>query len=278
MRRLIAKRVRKEYEEEQTKARALKKIPHLRTLPNYWSIRTFTASTTRRTRWTRDCRARNWRSLPTVWCGCRTASICTPKLAKLLEQRAEMGHGKRAVDYGFAEALAFASLVLEGTPIRLTGQDSQRGTFNQRHAVLIDTETEHNYLPLSHLSRQQAFCEIHNSPLSEAGCVGFEYGFSRDYPEALVLWEAQFGDFANGAQVIIDQFISASEDKWNSAVRAGAAAAARVRGPGAGALQRADRAFLQLAAEDNLQICQPSTPRSIFTCCGGKRGASGGNR
>src|SRR6476646_1241170 len=94
-----------------------------------------------------------------------------PKVAKLLEQRAEMGHGKRAVDYGFAEALALGSLVLEGNPVRLTGQDSQRGTFNQRHAVLIDTETEHNYLTLSHLSRQQAFCEIHNSPLSEAACV-----------------------------------------------------------------------------------------------------------
>src|SRR6202030_10882 len=95
-----------------------------------------------------------------------------PKIVKLLEQRAEMGRGKRAVDYGFAEALAFGSLVEEGTPIRLTGQDSQRGTFNQRHAVLIDTQPEHNYLTLSHLSRQQAFCEIHNSPLSEVACVG----------------------------------------------------------------------------------------------------------
>src|SRR5207244_6244222 len=92
------------------------------------------------------------------------------------------------------------------------GQDSQRGTFNQRHAVLVDTVNEHDYLPLSHLSPTQAFCEIYNSSLSEAGCLGFEYGFSRDYPEALVLWEAQFGDFANGAQVIIDQFISRSEE------------------------------------------------------------------
>src|SRR5260370_931971 len=103
----------------------------------------------------------------------------------------------------------------EGNPIPLTGQDTQRGTFNQRHAVLVEPVTEHDYLPLCHLSPNQAFCEVYNPSLSEAGCLGFEYGFSRDYPEALVLWEAQFGDFANGAQVIIDQFISAGEDKWN---------------------------------------------------------------
>ena len=117
--------------------------------------------------------------------------------------------------YGFAESLAFGSLLLEGTPLRLTGQDTQRGTFNQRHAVLVDTESEDTYVPLANLSPGQPFCEIYNSSLSEAGCLGFEYGFSRDYPEALVLWEAQFGDFVNGAQVIIDQFISAGEDKWD---------------------------------------------------------------
>src|SRR6202007_706949 len=100
-----------------------------------------------------------------------------------------------AIDYGFAELLASGSLVLEGNPVRLTGQDSQRGTFNQRHAALVDTQTEQEYLPLAHLALDQAFCEIHTSSLSEGGCLGFEYGFSRDYPEALVLWEAQFGDF-----------------------------------------------------------------------------------
>ena len=137
-----------------------------------------------------------------------------PKVKKLLEQRAEMGTGKRPVDYGMAEALAFASLVKAGVPVRLSGQDSRRGTFNQRHSVLLDIENEQEYIPLQHISAQQARCEIYNSTLSEAGVLGFEYGYSRDYPEALVLWEAQFGDFVNVAQAIIDQFISAGEDKW----------------------------------------------------------------
>jgi 2-oxoglutarate dehydrogenase E1 component len=187
-----------------------------------------------------------------------------PKIVKLLEQRAEMGHGKRAIDYGFAETLAFGSLVLEGTPVRLTGQDTQRGTFNQRHAVLIDTETEHNHVSLSHLSRQQAFCEIHNSSLSEAGCVGFEYGFSRDYPEALVLWEAQFGDFANGAQVIIDQFISAGEDKWNLPAGIVLLLPHGYEGQGPEHSSARLERFMQLAAEDNMQICQPSTAAQYF--------------
>ena len=152
----------------------------------------------------------------------------------------------------------------EGTPIRLTGQDSQRGTFNQRHAVLIDTETEHNYLTLSHLSRRQGFCEIHNSPLSEAACVGFEYGFSRDYPEALVLWEAQFGDFVNGAQVIIDQFLSASEDKWNLPTGLVLLLPHGYEGQGPEHSSARIERFLQLAAEDNLQICQPSNAAQYF--------------
>ena len=99
--------------------------------------------------------------------------------------------------------------------MRFTGQDTRRGTFNQRHAALVDTQNEPQYVPLEHLAPGQARCEIYNSTLSEAAVLGFEYGYSRDYPEALVLWEAQFGDFANGAQIIIDQFISAGEDKWD---------------------------------------------------------------
>ena len=113
-----------------------------------------------------------------------------------------------------AETLAFGSLLKMGIPLRLSGQDSRRGTFGQRHAVLVDTETEAEYRPLCHVHRNQAACEIYNSTLSEAAVLGFEYGYSRDYPETLVLWEAQFGDFANGAQIIIDQFVSAGEDKW----------------------------------------------------------------
>jgi 2-oxoglutarate dehydrogenase E1 component len=259
----IADAVRKEYEEEQTKARALKKMPHLRTLPSYWDpyihgkydpkYEVDTGLSREKLAELTDGLVR----VPEVF-------HLHPKLAKLLEQRAEMGHGKRAIDYGFAEALAFASLVLEGTPIRLTGQDTQRGTFNQRHAVLIDTETEHNYLTLSHLSREQAFCEIHNSPLSEAGCVGFEYGFSRDYPEALVLWEAQFGDFVNGAQVIIDQFLSASEDKWNLPTGLVLLLPHGYEGQGPEHSSARIERFLQLAAEDNLQICQPSTAAQYF--------------
>ena len=255
--------VRREYEEEQTKARTLKKIPHLRTLPDYWSPYVhgkYDPAYEVDTGLSREKLGELTDGLVRVPDGFHLH----PKLAKLLEQRGEMGHGKRAIDYGFAEALALASLVLEGTPIRLTGQDTQRGTFNQRHAVLIDTETEHNYLTLSHLSRQQAFCEIHNSPLSEAACVGFEYGFSRDYPEALVLWEAQFGDFVNGAQVIIDQFLSASEDKWNLPTGLVLLLPHGYEGQGPEHSSARIERFLQLAAEDNLQICQPSNAAQYF--------------
>jgi 2-oxoglutarate dehydrogenase E1 component len=255
--------VRKEYEEEQTKARALRKIPHLRKLPDYWapyqhgcydiSYEVDTGLTPEKLSEITDGLVR----VPEGF-------HLHPKIAKLLEQRAEMGHGKRAVDYGFAEALAFGSVLLEGNPVRLTGQDTERGTFSQRHSVLIDTQTEHNYLTLSHLSKQQAFCEIHNSSLSEAGCLGFEYGFSRDYPEALVLWEAQFGDFANGAQVIIDQFISAGEDKWNLPAGLVMLLPHGYEGQGPEHSSARLERFMQLAAEDNMQICQPSTAAQYF--------------
>jgi 2-oxoglutarate dehydrogenase E1 component len=187
-----------------------------------------------------------------------------PKIAKLLEQRAEMGHGQRAVDYGFAEALALGSLLLEGNPVRLTGQDTERGTFNQRHAVLVDTETEQHYCSLASLAKNPAFCEIHNSSLSEAGCLGFEYGFSRDYPEALVLWEAQFGDFANGAQVIIDQFISAGEDKWDLPSGVVMLLPHGYEGQGPEHSSARIERFMQLAGEENMQICQPSTAAQYF--------------
>jgi 2-oxoglutarate dehydrogenase E1 component len=260
---LMVDGVRKEYEEEQTKARALRKIPHLRKLPEYWAPY-------------QHGRYKPEYDLDTGLTPEKLAEITDglvrvpegfhihPKIAKLLEQRAEMGHGKRAVDYGFAEMLAFGSVLLEGNPVRLTGQDTERGTFNQRHAVLIDTKTEHNYLTLSHLSKQQAFCQVHNSSLSEAGCLGFEYGFSRDYPEALVLWEAQFGDFANGAQVIIDQFISAGEDKWNLPAGLVMLLPHGYEGQGPEHSSARLERFMQLAAEDNMQICQPSTAAQYF--------------
>jgi 2-oxoglutarate dehydrogenase E1 component len=186
------------------------------------------------------------------------------KIKKLLEQRREMGRGERVLDYGMAEALAFGSLLLQGNPVRLSGQDSQRGTFNQRHSVLVDTENEQLYIPLAHLSPDQARFEIYNSILSEAGVLGFEYGYSRDYPETLVLWEAQFGDFANGAQIIIDQFIASGEDKWGllSAVVMLLPHGYEGQGPehSSARLER----YLQLAAHDNIQICQPSTAAQYF--------------
>src|SRR5229473_2253472 len=255
--------VRAEYEVEQTKAGQLTKIPHLRKLPDYWSryhFGKYNPAYEVDTGLTREKIAELTDGLVRVPEGFHIH----PKIAKLFEQRSEMGHGKRAIDYGFAEALAFASLVLEGNPIRLTGQDTERGTFSQRHAVLVDTQTEHNYLTLSHLSRQQAFCEIHNSSLSEAACVGFEYGFSRDYPEALVMWEAQFGDFANGAQVIIDQFLSASEDKWNLPTGLVLLLPHGYEGQGPEHSSARIERYMQLAAEDNLQICQPSTAAQYF--------------
>jgi 2-oxoglutarate dehydrogenase E1 component len=187
-----------------------------------------------------------------------------PKVKRLLDQRFEMGRGLRLVDYGMAEALAFGTLLLEGVPIRLTGQDTRRGTFNQRHAALIDTQSEAECVPLEHLSAEQARCEIFNSSLSEAGVLGFEYGYSRDYPEALVAWEAQFGDFANGAQVIIDQFISAAEDKWDLPSGVVLLLPHGYEGQGPEHSSARIERFLQLAAEDNLQLCQPSTAAQYF--------------
>ncbi len=187
-----------------------------------------------------------------------------PKVSKLFDQRAEMGAGKRLFDYGMAELVAFASLVDAGTPVRLTGQDSERGTFNQRHSVITDIETEFKYLPLSNIREGQAKFEVYNSLLSEAAVLGFEYGFARDYPEALVLWEAQFGDFANGAQIIVDQFISAGEAKWGllSGVTMLLPHGYEGQGPehSSARLER----YLQLCANDNMQICQPSNAAQYF--------------
>ena len=187
-----------------------------------------------------------------------------PKVQKLLEQREKMGTGKLPLDYGMAEALAFGSLLREGIPVRLSGQDSRRGTFNHRHSALIDIENEQHYVPLSNLAPDQGWFEAYNSILSEAAVLGFEYGFSRDYPDALVLWEAQFGDFANGAQVIIDQFIVAGEDKWGLLSGLVMLLPHGYEGQGpehsSGRIER----YLQLAAKDNIQVCQPSTAGQYF--------------
>jgi 2-oxoglutarate dehydrogenase E1 component len=175
-----------------------------------------------------------------------------------------MGTGKKPLDYGMAEALAFASLVKHGIPIRLSGQDSRRATFNQRHSVLIDIQDEKEYVPLRHIADGQADCDIYNSPLSEAGVMGFEYGYSRDYPEALVLWEAQFGDFANVAQAVIDQFVCAGEDKWNLLSGLVLLLPHGYEGQGPEHSSARIERFLQLAARDNIQICQPSNAAQYF--------------
>lgn len=259
----MAEEIRAEYEEEQGKAQELKKLPHLRKLPNYWTPY-------KRGRYDASLEVDTGLPLPKLaeiadaLCRVPQGFNVHPKIVKLLEQRVEMGHGKRAVDYGFAEALALGSLLLEGSPVRLTGQDTQRGTFNQRHAVLVDTQTEEEYLSLAHLAPDGPFCEVANSPLSEAACVGFEYGFSRDYPEALVAWEAQFGDFVNGAQVIIDQFISAGEDKWDLPSGLVMLLPHGYEGQGPEHSSARIERFLQLAGEDNIQICQPSTAAQYF--------------
>jgi len=187
-----------------------------------------------------------------------------PKVKKLLEQRQEMGTGKKPVDYGMAEALAFASLVKQGIPVRLSGQDSRRATFNQRHSMLLDIQDETEYVPLRHISPGQAPCDIYNSTLSEAGVMGFEYGYSRDYPEALVLWEAQFGDFANVAQAVIDQFVCAGEDKWNLLSGLVLLLPHGYEGQGPEHSSARIERFLQLAARDNFQICQPSNASQYF--------------
>ncbi|NIM19858.1 MAG: 2-oxoglutarate dehydrogenase E1 component [Candidatus Latescibacteria bacterium] len=182
-----------------------------------------------------------------------------PKVERLLAQRMEMVEGKRPVDWGMAEALAFGSLLWDGTLVRLAGQDSRRGTFNQRHSLLVDTETGESLIPLQHLHASQGDFTIVDSPLSEASALGFEYGYSRDYPDALVCWEAQFGDFANGAQVIIDQFVSAGEAKWELLSGIVLLLPHGYEGQGPEHSSARLERFLQLAAKDNIQVCQPST-------------------
>src|ERR1039458_3063069 len=210
--------VKSEYEAAQKSATEVTKKPLMRDLPNYWNNYfggRYKPEYEQPTGVARDELAELTARLTTYPEGFHIH----PKVKKLLEQRQEMGTGKKPVDYGMAEALAFASLVKpnlgkQGIPVRLSGQDSRRATFNQRHSVLLDIEDETEYVPLRHIAPGQAACDIYNSALSEAGVMGFEYGYSRDYPEALVLWEAQFGDFANVAQAVIDQFVCAAEDKW----------------------------------------------------------------
>lgn len=186
------------------------------------------------------------------------------KVKKVLEQRHEMGSGAKPIDWGMAEALAIGSLLWDGTPVRFTGQDCRRGTFSHRHAVLIDTKTADPYIPLAHLHSKQAWFSIYDSMLSEAAAIGFEYGFTRDYPEALVCWEAQFGDFVNGAQTIIDQFMTAGEDKWGLLSGLVLLLPHGYEGRGPEHTSARIERFLQLAGEDNIQVCYPTTSAQYF--------------
>ncbi|HEX4335386.1 MAG TPA: 2-oxoglutarate dehydrogenase E1 component [Polyangiaceae bacterium] len=187
-----------------------------------------------------------------------------PKIVRLLEQRKEMARGGRPLDWGTAELAAFASIVTNGTRVRFTGQDVPRGTFSQRHAVLYDYENGKTHTPLAHLSPTQAQIEIYNSALSEAGVLGFEWGYSLDYPEGLIVWEAQYGDFVNVAQVIIDQFIMSAEDKWKRLSGLVLLLPHGFEGSGPEHSSARLERWLTLAAEDNAQIVQPSTPSQHF--------------
>jgi 2-oxoglutarate dehydrogenase E1 component len=187
-----------------------------------------------------------------------------PKLARQLGKRSRLVPEGGSIDWAHAETLAFASLLAENTPIRLTGQDSERGTFSQRHLVLHHAGTDERYAPLCHLEEARAPFEVHNSPLSELAALGFEYGYSVVAPRALVLWEAQFGDFVNGAQVVIDQFMTAGRAKWGQLSRLVLLLPHGYEGQGpehsSGRVER----FLQAAAENNIRVANCTTPAQYF--------------
>jgi multifunctional 2-oxoglutarate metabolism enzyme len=190
-----------------------------------------------------------------------------PKMVGQLARRAKMGTGETPMDWGFAEAMAVGSLVMEGFPVRLSGQDSGRGTFSQRHASMYDTLTGERWSPLTELKSDEnpkARFYVFDSSLSESGVLGFEYGYSINSPNDLVIWEAQFGDFSNGAQVIIDQYIAASEDKWQERCRLVMLLPHGYEGQGPEHSSARLERYLQLCAENNLQVCYPTTPGQYF--------------
>jgi 2-oxoglutarate dehydrogenase E1 component len=187
-----------------------------------------------------------------------------PRLKRFFKARAAMAAGEQPLDWATGEALAFATLAVEGAPVRLCGQDSARGTFSQRHAVFYDYETGEGYMPLDNLTEDQAPVRVVNSPLSEAGVLGYEYGYSLAYPDALVMWEAQFGDFVNAAQVLIDQGITSAEDKWGSLSGLVMLLPHGFEGMGPEHSSARLERFLTLAAEDNIQVANPSTPAQYF--------------
>jgi 2-oxoglutarate dehydrogenase E1 component len=187
-----------------------------------------------------------------------------PKILRQLEAKREMLASGEGIDWATGEALAFGSLLLEGHRVRLSGEDSQRGTFSQRHAVLVDQTTQHEYVPLNNIAPEQAKIEIYNSLLSEAGVLGFEYGYSLADPHTLVLWEAQFGDFANGAQVIIDQFLASGETKWLRMSGLVLLLPHGYEGQGPEHSSARLERYLQLCAERNMAVANLTTPANYF--------------
>ena len=193
-----------------------------------------------------------------------TGFSLNPKLERLLKNRLDAVEGKIGIDWANAEALALASILDQGRPIRLSGQDSGRGTFSQRHSVLFDTKTGSRYIPLAHLGKSQARFSVFDSLLSEAGVLGFDYGYSLARPEGLTLWEAQFGDFANNAQSVIDLFIASGESKWQRLSGLVMLLPHGYEGLGPEHSSARLERYLQLCAEDNLQVCYPTTPAQYF--------------
>jgi len=188
-----------------------------------------------------------------------------PKIKRtVVDRRLQVWKDGGPYDWGFAEALAFGSLLIEGTPVRLSGQDSRRGTFSHRNSVLYDEVTRDRYFPLKNISpEQETFC-VYNSPLSEYAVLGFDYGYSMDFPSMLCIWEAQFGDFANGAQIIIDQFIASAEAKWRRPSSIVMLLPHGYEGQGPEHSSARLERFLQLCAEDNMQVCNITTPAQYF--------------
>ena len=186
------------------------------------------------------------------------------KMTKLLKQRHELYFNQKKVDWALAEQLAFGSLLLENYPVRLSGQDSQRGTFSHRHSVIKDVATENNYIPLNHIDQKQANFSVYNSLLSEYAVMAFEYGYSLAYAASLVIWEAQFGDFANGAQIVIDQFLTASETKWQRMSGLVLLLPHGYEGQGPEHSSARLERYLQACAENNMYVCNITTPANFF--------------